>query len=135
MRFTNAATRYQIFCQQTALPAPGDRVNRSKFHFFRTRSCCISNLRDSQMQQKDTKYFACRPRYSPSHDPRDGLNRSKFHFLFIRTWSCCIPSLRESRMQQHGSKYFACRRPPPPWDGVNKSKFMFYRTGSCCISN
>ena len=33
------------------LPAvpPGDGVNRSKFNFLRTLSCCISNYRESRM--------------------------------------------------------------------------------------
>ena len=38
-----------------------DGVSRSKFIFFRAWSCCISNLRESQMQQHGSKYFACRP--------------------------------------------------------------------------
>ena len=71
------------------LPAvpPEDGVNRSKFNFFRTLSCCISNYRESRMQQHGSKYFARRTRpHCP--DPGDGVNRSKFNLF--RTWSCCI---------------------------------------------
>ena len=39
---------------------PGDGVSRSKLNFFRTWSCCISNLRESRMQQHCSKYFALR---------------------------------------------------------------------------
>ena len=42
---------------------PGDGVNRSKFNFFRAWSCCISNSRQSRMQQHGygSIYFAYRP--------------------------------------------------------------------------
>ena len=41
---THAATRSQISCLQ--IPSdPGGGVKRSKFDFFRTKSCCISNLK------------------------------------------------------------------------------------------
>ena len=40
-------------------------VKRSKFNLFRTMSCCISNQRESQMQQHGSKHFACRPPYLP----------------------------------------------------------------------
>ena len=42
-------------------PDPGGGVKRSKFYFFRTWSCCISNYRELRMQQHDSKYFAHRP--------------------------------------------------------------------------
>ena len=46
----NAATWKQIFRPQTALPPPPcwEWVNRSKFIFFRSWSCCISNKRELQ---------------------------------------------------------------------------------------
>ena len=46
-------------------PDPGYGVNRSEFSFFRTWSCCISNYRESRMQQHGSKYFARRPLLHP----------------------------------------------------------------------
>ena len=40
----------------------------------RKMSCCISNLRESRMQQHGRKYFACRP------PPPPPTKRSNFHF-------------------------------------------------------
>ena len=42
----------------------GDGIKMSKLIFFRTWSCCISNLRESQMQPNGRKYFG---RGTPSH--------------------------------------------------------------------
>ena len=64
-------------------PHPSDRVSRSKFIFFRTWSCCISNYRASRMQQHGRKYFASRllmPLIHPSPNSGDGVNRPKFSF-------------------------------------------------------
>ena len=47
-------------------PNPGDGVIRSKFNFFRTWPCYISNQRESRMHQYGSKYFARRP---PSLSP------------------------------------------------------------------
>ena len=41
----------KYFPQQTAPSDPGDGVSRSKFKFFRKCSCCVSNQRESRMQQ------------------------------------------------------------------------------------
>ena len=46
-------------------PDPRDGVNWSKFHFFRTWSCYISNLRESRLQQHGAEYFACIPWFTP----------------------------------------------------------------------
>ena len=88
--------------------SPG--VRRSKFNFFRTWSCCISNKMESQIQQRSSKYlFSQTP-----PDPR-GQNSTfseQFHVAY--------------QMQQHGSKYFARRPPPPPpYIGVQKVKCIF----------
>ena len=73
-------------------PDPWDGVKRSKFNFYRTWSCCISNKRDSRMQQNGSKYFACRyplpPPPPPPPDPGNGVTRSKLNFF--RTWLCYI---------------------------------------------
>ena len=45
--------------QQTPLLTLG--VKRPKFNFFRTMLCCISNVRESRLQQHGSKYFARRP--------------------------------------------------------------------------
>ena len=49
-----------------------------KVSFFRTWSCCISNLRHSRMQQHGSKYFVRRP--LPPPPTLGGFNRSKFSF-------------------------------------------------------
>ena len=55
----NAVIWKQIFCPQPPLPDPvGQKV---KFNFGRTWSCCISNERESQIQQYNSKYFARSP--------------------------------------------------------------------------
>ena len=41
-------------------PTPTAGVIKVKIFFFRTMSCCISNLRESRMQQHGSKYFAHR---------------------------------------------------------------------------
>ena len=38
-----------------------------KIHFFRTWSCCISNKRESRMQQHGRKYFGHEPPPTPSN--------------------------------------------------------------------
>ena len=59
-----------------------DGVSWSKFNFFRTWLCYISNKRDSRMHQHGSKYFARRPPTPPPPpDPLDGVRRSKFFFF------------------------------------------------------
>ena len=43
-------------------PPPAPLNLWSKVNLFRTWSCCISNLRESQMKQRCSKYFTRRPR-------------------------------------------------------------------------
>ena len=76
----------------------GEGVKSSKFNFFRTWSCCISNKKESQMQQPSGKYFVSRP-------PNTGGLNVKIQ-LFQN-----ITMLSISPMQQNGSKYFASRPP------------------------
>ena len=91
-RIIVAVTGYQIFCLQT--PYPGDGVYLSKFNFYRTWSCCLSNYRESRMQQHGTKYFACRTPYPqillPDPPPPLGWGVYWSIFNFFRTWSCCL---------------------------------------------
>ena len=63
----------------TLVPRPTLEVGIkiSKFFFFRTWSWCISNLKQSLMQQHGRNYFARRP---PPRI-RNGLNISKSHFF------------------------------------------------------
>ena len=106
---TNAATWLKIVCPQTFLPADTwDGVSRSKFNFFRTWSCCISNKRTSRMQQHGSKYYACRPPPPPIPSIRMWLivNFQLFHDMVYQ-----IKGNHE--MQQHSSKYFTCRPPSP----------------------
>ena len=42
-------------------------VKLPKFNFFRTVSCCISNVREPRIQQHGSKYFASRPPPPPKH--------------------------------------------------------------------
>ena len=62
---------------------PGDGVNRSKFIFFRTWSCCISNSRQSRMQQHGygSIYFA----YRPPPQPWVLRNVTKFHKILSQS--------------------------------------------------
>ena len=46
--------------------------------FLRTFSCCISNLRESQMQQHGRKYFGQEPHPTPSNP---GGQKVKIKFL------------------------------------------------------
>ena len=113
----------KYFTHRPPTPHPGDEVNRSKFHFFRTRSCCLS-LRESRTQEHGIKYFACIPLSTPHPDPRVRVVRSKFNFF--RTWSCCKSNLRESKCSNMVSNILP--PPPPPTLAVKMSKFNFFRT-------
>ena len=139
-RITNAAKVYKIFCPQTPHPPMGSIGQNSTF--FRTWSCCISNLRESQMQQHRTKYFACRPPSPPPSNPGDGVNRSKFPFF----QNMVTLHIKFNRFTIAATQYqiLTCRPPTPRCplshpsnhlDGVNWSKFDFLRTWSCCISD
>ena len=74
------------------------------------QSCCVSNLRESRMQQHESNFLFI-------DHPRSW--RSKYNFF--RTWSCCISNEMESQMQQHCSKYFLRSLPP---QGIKRSKFF-----------
>ena len=74
---TNAATCKEIFCCR--LPNPGDGVKRSKFNFFRTWYCCISNKFESQMPQHGRTYFVHIP--SPDPDPWGWDQKVKIHLF------------------------------------------------------
>ena len=83
-------------------PSPtdiGGVVKRSKFNIFRPWPCCVSNLRESHIQQHGSKYFAHRAKV-----PKGSKGQNS---TFTGTWSCCILNLRKQHMQQHTSKYFA----------------------------
>ena len=48
---------------QPSPPTLGGGMQRSKFNFFRTWSCCITNYMESRMKQHGNKYFT--RRHSP----------------------------------------------------------------------
>ena len=52
-------------------------VKRIKLKIYRTWSCCLSNKKESRMQQYGSKYFACRPP-SPDSGVRSKGQNSKF---------------------------------------------------------
>ena len=76
---------------------PQDGVNWSKFLFFRTWSCCISNLRESWLQQHYQIFCLQTPDYShslsspppppPPHPPNPLTGASWSKFNFFSTWS------------------------------------------------
>ena len=111
----NAATWSQIFCLQTPPPHThtpsttlGYGIKRSKFNFFSTWPCCVSNLRESRLQQHGSKYFA---RRHPHPRPVLGVWSNVKIQLFQNMVMLHIK--KGSQMQQHGSKYFTCRPPTP----------------------
>ena len=64
--------------EENILPAdpPSTLEMRSvgqKVIFFRTWSCCMSNLRESRMQQHGSKYVASRAPYPPPPPPGSGM--------------------------------------------------------------
>ena len=77
-----------------------------------------------QMQQRGSKYIACRP----LSDLGDGVNRSKFNF-FRTTVMVMLQNNECSIMVAN----FLLIHPHAP-DPVDMSKFNFF-TQSCCISN
>ena len=58
---TNAARWWQLFCLLPPTDPGKAYFKRSKFNFFRSWACCISNLRKSQMHQHDSKNIIHRP--------------------------------------------------------------------------
>ena len=112
--------------------SPSERVPRSKFIFFQTWSCCISNKRNHKMQQHGSKCFALRARQYPRGWGLKGQNSS-----FSEHGHIAYQIKANHKMQQHGSKHFAHIPPSTlrPWIMVYRSKSKFFRTCSCCISD
>ena len=104
-------------------------VNRSKFHFFRTWSLCLSNLRESRFQQHGTKYFACRPLPPDPSQPWGWGQMVK-----IQLFQNMVILHIKKRIPNVASWYqIICLQspppPPPPGDRVNRSKFNFPEHG------
>ena len=98
-------------------PPPSTLDMRSvglKVNFFRTWSCCISNLRESRMQQHGSKYVASRPPYHPPPPPGSGMEKIGQNSTFSEYGHIAYQIKLNHKIQQHGSKYFARRPPPPP---------------------
>ena len=55
------------FGSKTCAGPPEMMGSNVKIHFFRTWSCCISNSRESRMQQHGRKYFGREPPPTPSN--------------------------------------------------------------------
>ena len=98
------------FFARTPLPIAAVGVKRSKLNFSRTWLWCISNYRESGMQQHDNKYFTCRPPPSLTL----GMGSIGQNYFFSEHGHVAYQIKGNHRMQQHGSKYFASRPLPDP---------------------
>ena len=108
----------------TPPPDPGDVVNRSKFNFFRTLSCCIYQIKGNRgMQEHSSKYFARRPLPYPNPLTPGSIGQ---YSTFSENGHVAYQNKEiTNAAPQHGRKYFA-RRPPLPGDprGIDKSSIF-----------
>ena len=104
----------------------GGGVIRSKLNFLRTRPCCISNLRESRMQQHGSKYFARRPLPTPTPDP--GVGGLKCQNSIVSGHCHVAYQIKENRKCSNMVAFFA-RRPPDPGDGPTGQNSTFLEHG------
>ena len=73
----------KYFARRPLSTSIGDRVNRSKFNFFRTWSFAYKTIWNHEMQQHGSKYFARRP---SSRTPWGRSQKVKIQIF----QTCCI---------------------------------------------
>ena len=92
------------------LPDPGYEVNRAKFNFFRTWSCCII------IKFKGITKCSSMEANILTADPSLTLGMRSIgqNLTFSEHDHVAYQFLRNHKMQQHGSKYFNRRPLPDP---------------------
>ena len=107
-------------------------INTSKISFFRTWSCCISNFRESRMQQHGSKYFASRPSYLPTLGMGSVVQNSTF-----LEHGYVAYQIKENQECTNIVANILPTDPLPhrPWVWGQYVKIQLFRTWSCCISN